>query len=301
MKTAQRILMAVLPLAIAVGTLVAVKKLADMEHRKHLPEGYVMHEVDGFEVYHPPGLKDTAARVAESASEFARGAATAWGRRLGGLEPPSEPVRLTLFPDHAHFQRFASSSLSEDVSHNGGFFDAATLEIALVVADLEAGGAEDMGIRHEVAHLLIGRGGGRFGTRMPVWLNEGLATWLETASFSSPDGPAPVARWVRMVAAVEPPLSLKRLTAASPASFQSRGNEVYYAYANLLVHFLVDRVPDRFWAFAKAARDGESADYDALVEAFGPAGKLEDAWQNAMERARNRWAVELSEAAERDL
>jgi hypothetical protein len=296
-----RLAMTILPLAIAAATLVAIIKLSDYQHRSNLPEGYVALEAAGFEVYHPPGLEGLARRVAESATAYMTAAAQGWGSRLGGLEPPSEPIRLTLFPSHADFEQFGSSALSEDLSHNGGYFDAATMEIALVLPESHPSDLADMGIRHEIAHLLIARGDGRYGTQMPVWLNEGLATWLETADPAQPDGPASVSDWVRLVAAASPPLTLQAVTAASSASFSSEGNEVYYAYANLLVHFLVDRVPDRFWGFARDARDGDATDFTAFVQRFGPLEPLEKRWQEAMATARQRYVVELSEAAERGL
>ena len=156
-----------------------------------------------------------------------------------------------------------------------------------------------MGIRHELAHLLVGRGGGRFGTAMPVWLNEGLATWLETADPQRPDGPAPVSDWVRLVAAVAPAPTLETLTSATSADFMSTHNEVAYAYSNLLVAFLIEADAEGFWELARAAREGQGGDLDALVARLGPVDKLEAAWARAMSARRARFATTLSEQSER--
>ncbi len=285
------------PVVIIAAVLLGVKKLAQLEHTGNLPDGYERLELGRFEVHYAMGHEGDARQVAGAAEVFIERAVAAWSPLLGDLEPPGGSFRLTLFAGRADFERFASATLSDDLSHNGGYFDTATLEIVLVMSEIEDQNA--MGIRHEVAHMLIGRGGGRFGTRMPAWLNEGLATYLETADVDRPERPAPVAEWVRLVAAVSAPPRVEDIVSAERAAFSAAGNEVYYAYSNLLVHFLMRRSAARFWRFAKAARDGRGLDFQGLLKHFGPSDTLEAAWTGAMEAARAQYAIELGEKVDR--
>ncbi len=286
-----------LPLAIAAAVIVGVIKLSDYEHANNLPDGYERMERGRFEVHYPRGLRGEASRVVDAAEVFIELAVESMSPLLGDLTPPTGPFRLTLFADRADFERFASATLDDDMSHNGGYFDTMTLEIVLVMSEVES--ETGMGIRHEVAHMLVGRGGGRYGTKMPAWLHEGLATYLETADPKRPGDPARVAQWVRMVSAVNAPPTVAEIVGANRRAFSGEGNDVYYAYSNLLVHFLMRRSADRFWRFARAAREGRDLDLDGLLKHFGPHDLLEAAWTGAMEAARTQYATELGERIDR--
>jgi len=201
--------------------------------------------------------------------------------RLGDLEPPSRRIRLTLFASHEEFAEFTSGTLSEDLSHNGGYFDVRQLEIALVLTDE---GATRLGMRHEVAHLLIARGGGQEAYSMPAWLTEGLATWIE--SLDSGADPL-VAFWVADLARrqrASPPIG--EILDTTQRSFTESGNDATYAHANLLVHFLIERFGAGFWAYVRDAREGDAQGRRAFERQFGRLTDLEAGWQDYLAQLR---------------
>lgn len=279
------------PIAVIALTIGALRVGGALLHQADLPHNFATRSQDNFEVFYPEERGDDADQIVRDGVAFLRAAPRAWGDRLGGLDPPPGKVRLTLFRDGTELTQFASDTLKEDLSQNGGYFDTATLEIALVLSKRRDDNY--LGIHHELAHMLIQRGGGRFGSKMPPWLSEGLAVWMETADPAKPDGPAPVSMWVQMVCVATGTPSLSRLTATNSGAFTASGNEVAYAYSNLAVHFLLELRAPEFWATARRTRSDEPGNPDELLRG------LEDDWQAWVERARVKFALTLGEAMDR--
>ena len=266
------------PLLLILGGLWLVMRLADWQHTQDLPNDYERLTTEHFDVYYPDGLRERAERVVEEAERFLWEAPKAFSSLLGDISPPGQRIRLTLFRNHSEFSTFTQSALQDDMSSNGGYFDAVRLEIVLVLTESNI---DSLGIRHEVAHLLVARGGGRFGTQMPRWLNEGLATWLETVDLRKPTMSGPLVGWIRLVAAA----SAKRptivdVTKFDDAAFRSEDNELAYAYANLLVHYLVERDSAAFFKFARAVRDGGCSDREGFKRYFSGVDALEPGFQS---------------------
>lgn len=261
-----------LPIAAVVGVVLLLPRLAAWTHLSELPDGYETFRQGPFEVFHPPGRRGLAEEMTSEATAFMGRVDRAWSAHLGDLSPPERGYRLTLFETHAEFERYASDRSGDDYSHSGGYFDLAESHIVLVL------GAGDgaRGIRHEVAHLLIAHGGGRFASRMPLWLNEGLATFVETADPDRPSAEGLVAKWARMVAGLVEAPSLERVMGLGTAAFRGSGNIAAYGFANLLVHYLLRRDPEAFWRFARAAREEGANDPSRY---FGDADALEAGWR----------------------
>lgn len=287
----------VLPVAVTGAMIALVLWQSERDHLAHLPDGYVRTDVGAFELYHPAGMETQATQIAESAQDFIDRVVPAFTPLLGELQPPWQSVRVTLFTTHNEFSTFASQTLAEDLSHSGGYFETGSLQIVLVLSQLSKDNG--MGIRHEVAHLLLARGGGRVGTNMPTWLNEGLATWLETADPTDLERPSHVPDWVKLIAMSTEPPPVWSIVTADPQAFSQADNAVHYAYSALLVRFLVGYDPDRFWSWARDAREGRATDLAGFVGAVGPLGDLDAAWTGAMQAWRPMWARELAEEGER--
>jgi hypothetical protein len=269
-KTAALIVAPVLALALGIWSLFY---LSSWQHSQELPGNYRSFVTRHFEVHYPDGYLDRAVAVVKAAEAFLRDGPRAFASRLGDLTPPERRIRLTLFASHEEFASFAQTTLSEDMSSNGGYFDALRLEIVLV---LTADNIDSLGIRHEVAHLLVARGGGRFGTKMPRWLNEGLATWLETADLSEPGRSGPIVGWIKLVAAARGKSpTIGEILNFTDNDFRSADNDLAYAYSNLLVHFLVDIDEKPFFQFAKDVREGTYNGRAGLEHYFGAISRLD--------------------------
>ena len=287
------LVLAAAPVVMVVVGVFSLLNLANWYHAGQLPDDYQSFNTERFQVYHPEGLEGRAKAIVEEAEAFLLQAPLAFSPFLGDLTPPERQVRLTLFRNQEEFIRFTQDSLQEDMSSNGGYFDAANLEIVLV---LTKSNADSLGIRHEVAHLLVARGGGRFGTEMPRWLNEGLATWLETADVSAPGSSGLLADWVRLVAAATAvPPGIQEIVAFDGKDFRSENNDLVYAYSNLLIHFLMHHSQERFFAFARSVLEGKPADVDRFEGAFGSVTNLEEPFRRYVRRLVSDFDAEYRE------
>ena len=150
----------VAPLVLILGGLWLVLRLADWQHSRDLPNDYDRFTTEHFDVYYPDGLRTRAERVVEEAERFMGEAPKAFSSLLGDITPPSQRIRLTLFRTHSEFSTFTQSALHEDMSSNGGYFGTVRLEI-------RSYRIEYRWLRDSArGHLLVSRGGGRFGTQI---------------------------------------------------------------------------------------------------------------------------------------
>ncbi|MFT5431541.1 MAG: hypothetical protein ACI9OJ_002238 [Myxococcota bacterium] len=268
------------PVLILAAVWLLLSRMSQWSTSPGVPDGYERFDAERFTVYCAPENRKAAKALVDEAGQFAMRTAEAFSPLLGDLTPPDDPIQVTLFGNQKDFATFASSALSEDLSQNGGYFDVVNLEIAVVMTD-SAG--TRLGIRHEVAHLLLARDGGRRGSTLPPWLNEGLATYLEVADPNAPNDPPDIAQWVAKIAAQTPTAPpIPTITESVQDAFIEAGNEVAYAHANLLVHFLIARDADRFWRFARQSRDGAA---DTFAETFGSPDQLAAPWEHFVRSA----------------
>jgi hypothetical protein len=111
----------------------------------------------------PPALQGTAARIRGLDPQHLEDAA-----RLAGLFRAGPPVRVILAPEGSPLAKQVPPWVS-------GFADPATGVVVLLPARAPSfpdSSLEDL-LRHEVAHVLIGRAAG--GRPLPRWFQEGLA------------------------------------------------------------------------------------------------------------------------------
>jgi hypothetical protein len=140
--------------------------------------------------------------------------------------------------------------------------------------------------RHEVTHLALGNWLGN----VPLWLNEGLAEFVERLSFqhSYALAPAPVDE-MRTIEGLRRDGKLPGLRAflvMDRNDWNRLGSEVAYPYAWSLVHFLMKDPQDRLivsnYLNELAKNRCRIIDQQAYLEASYPGGlnRLETDWQN---------------------
>ena len=285
-ERAHRVAWGVVPIAFLVGALGLLFVIESAEHLGSLPEGYAQLDQGDLEIYYPRDRAKQANAVAADASRFIAELPVGYGALLGSVARPPGPLRITLFRNHDELVTFAADELQADFSNNGGYCSTATQEIEAVLDELV--GHEGRAIRHELAHLLLGRGGGQIGTRIPPWLEEGLAVWFETAPPASAALPGPLSAMTAVLAARAPRTpTLGEIVDFRTANFRSAGNSRTYAFASLLVRFLVADAGDRFWHYVRMLRL-ESADpgWRRFAEHFEVTEATEARWQRFVTASR---------------
>ncbi|MGE0708115.1 MAG: hypothetical protein AB7T09_08910 [Planctomycetota bacterium] len=230
--------------------------------------GYVVTDAGDVTVEHLPGSAGTAARVAR----LYRAAAAAVEARLG-IELPARPHAIVAWSDDEFARRHQRETGERPASGN-------VLAIALPGRDRvllrESGIVEGTNaglegtLRHELAHLALGRLEGRRGVSLPRWLNEGLA---ELAAGRTPTGAeaSALASWAKF--------AQMPAFAELARSFPAHGDESARAYT-VSMAFLV-WLDQRAPAQRLVAALGRSPEVDAAFRAvYGEdAGELDLAWR----------------------
>ena len=269
-------------------------------HLAELPQGFVATETERFEVFYAPETEEQKRRMVEAGEVFIDRFASRYGEAFGGLKPPSNRIRLTLFRNHTEFKQFARSTLRMDLSNNGGYCDAANQEIVLVLSKVghDFSGimgsqhspdrpgldmpsreeADVMAMRHELVHYMIERGGGDFGSQAAPWLSEGLA-----GIFEMPDpgdgNPPELAVWAQVIlATTSKPLPIKTIVTATPEAFRGASNLVIYSFSSLLVRFLWREDKQTLFSYVRAMRDGEKAGWNRFKSHFEFNGEMSKRW-----------------------
>lgn len=120
--------------------------------------------------------------------------------RLG--KPPKEQLAVLIFAERAEFMKYRADHGMRDSEHTVGHFDPTRKEIVLFWSD----DPEDVlsTLYHEVTHyvtsLFAPRG------NMPLWVDEGLAVYFETAQFKNgklTTGQVPYGRLLQLQEAVK--------------------------------------------------------------------------------------------------
>ena len=133
----KRGLIAVLILGACFGLFKFLDYYVTANHLAELPEGYVTKETKRFQAFFAPEKSEQADRMLAAGEHFIDHFSSRYGEAFGGLEPPSNRIRLTLFRNHDEFREFARESLQVDLSNNGGYCDAPNQEIVLVMSSVE--------------------------------------------------------------------------------------------------------------------------------------------------------------------
>jgi hypothetical protein len=183
-------------------------------------------------------------------------------RALGG---DAEDLRLSIrvFADGEEFKDFASIAGAEGAA---SFYDPRGAEAVVHCPGERARDGTVRLLRHEVTHLYMDR---VFGRRDPLWLCEGLAEWLENASWENGrvvPGAENAAHLQTLRKALDSRtfIGLRRLISAKRSEFYAEERyALYYAEAWSLARFLA-REPETLKALCAGKGLAEVADLAAL-------------------------------------
>jgi hypothetical protein len=145
-----------------------------------------------------------------------------------------EPIHVYLFADSEQFSKFISRQYP-DFPHRRAFFVESDTRLA-VYAQWGDRIAEDL--RHEVAHGYLHA----VVQGLPLWLDEGLAEYFETARGTHGINPPHVGELVSLARQGRWAPKLRRLEALRSPSEMSQAE---YAEAWLWVHWLLETEPQR--------------------------------------------------------
>ncbi|MBI2899416.1 MAG: hypothetical protein HYY17_04480 [Planctomycetes bacterium] len=213
------------------------------------------------------GRHDAAARVVQ---EFVANMVGEYGKRLRIAEPPAKPpIRIHLLDSHHELEERGLKSLNSDLANNGGFFLPPKLEIALVLTRHDAD--DERGLRHEMMHALMHLS--RPDAPFPTWLSEGMASYFE---HSRPvEGKWRAGGTSRDRPQLQNPLPLTQVLGARATDFMGEQNRSFYQSSHLLVAYLVEREPQKFFEFYDAVfRGGDRATFEKF---FDPQ-RTEEGW-----------------------
>src|SRR4029453_9241901 len=162
-----------------------------------------------------------------------------------GRKPPVVKPIVVLLDSVGEYRYFAGSRTS-------GLFYSDTWLGPLILLPPNSGLFQDIVVKHELAHFMCSE----FLRDAPMWLHEGLATVMETASYDTDDGQILFGDILR-----------GRVNDAAPklpgASFMgewpSGGSQlpIYYARSWLLVHYLIDDHLEEFGDFLVRVHAGD--------------------------------------------
>ncbi len=233
-----------------------------------------------------PGFLEAAMNHYRTALPSA--AANAAGGTMQPLPPPAIKLDTFVMRTRMQWERLTKQLLADKSGPylripRGGFayggrallFDIGTQDTMAILA-------------HEGWHQYIQRA---FAQPLPIWLDEGIASYMEGHRWSAPDGDrgsqavflpwANVERFdaLRDAAARNELLSLSALLEAAPANLIGPGGDAgdaltYYAQVWALTHFLVEGAHGRYAApLNKLLSDAASGNIvRSVVAVFGPDG-----------------------------
>lgn len=151
--------------------------------------------------------------------------------------PPPAPglLRTVAFASEREFKRFAPANA-------GAYYRRSELSGPVVVMPGALGDAQRIVIAHELTHHLTAQ----IFARQPPWFREGLASFMESmGTRDSPSlGGAPEHRsWF---ASAHHGRGIRAADVLTASWFDGNGANAAYAESWAVVHFLVNREPDRF-------------------------------------------------------
>ncbi|MBN2490589.1 MAG: hypothetical protein JXQ29_07055 [Planctomycetes bacterium] len=211
------------------------------------------------------------------------------GERLDlvGQRELEHPVVVLLLRDHARLKDYHGPRYrTQTIEFNAGMYEPIAGTIALVSGRLSAPAELRRILCHEATHLVLDRlvrGGNH---DWSLWLNEGLATYLEASRPLAGVGfrlggltPAHVDTVSERL-----PVSVADVLALTPADFTALDNRRAYALASVFIGFLLEgegrRYEHRFWQYVAAERAPGPVAPGRFESVFRlPLGQLDAAFQ----------------------
>lgn len=208
-----------------------------------------------------------------SAIETARALETALERFSRAIRPvdvePGREFRVFVFADEAGYQQYLADLFGQRRENTAGLYTPALGQ--LLIRHLPDARTTDRTIRHEGFHQYFDL----VCDDPPVWLNEGLAEYWETADFTKSASRMIGLNRAHLQRIPDVSLTLGELFALTPAEFYGHGGDAY-ALSWGVVYWLQhsdDEARARLEGLIAALADSEPA-AAALASAF-PSGELE--------------------------
>jgi hypothetical protein len=214
-----------------------------------------------------------------------------WGGpdRLDLLAPAEleAPVVLLLLKDKERLRRYHGPRYRDQtIEFNAGMYEPIAGTISLISSRFSGPHELRRGLYHETTHMVLDRLVRGRDHDWSLWLNEGLATYLE-ASIEVPgvgfDLGELTPRHIRKVKEEEP-IAIGDILALKPKDFTTEGNSRAYAIASVFVGFLLEgeggKYRRRFWQYVAEERAPGPVGRGAFERVFeGPVERLAPAFQ----------------------
>jgi len=163
-----------------------------------------------------------------------------------GRKPPADKPIIVLLDSVGEYRYFAGSLTD-------GLFYSDTLLGPLILLPPNSGLFQDVVVKHELAHFMCSD----FLRDAPMWLHEGLATVMETASYDTDEGRIRFGDLLRgRVDAAATRLPASVFMAEWPDQTTTE-LYAYYARSWLLVHYLIDEHLKEFGDFLVRVSHGD--------------------------------------------
>ena len=126
-------------------------------------------------------VTNTSAKLAKEMSQALEQQYTDFLRRFVIKKEPKNPLPIKVFAEKAEFKKYIQEGGAKITEHAAGFFDPNKKEIVLYWSD----DPEDVlsTLYHETTHYFVDLFMPR--AEAPLWMNEGLAVYFETAQFKN--------------------------------------------------------------------------------------------------------------------
>lgn len=175
----------------------------------------------------------------------------------GLLNPPEKRLRIHIFKTKKDLSRYYEWKRNKPLHQNSGFYDPSDEAIAIVQSEKHV---LNRAVRHEAVHYFMHSGTSSSSPDWSPWLSEGLASVYELYEHDS-DSPTD-RKWTLpeqgLWYIIRPYVQGKPLKKPIGAfldiphnKFREKDNREYYFQSRLLVCFLMNRYPDRFWDYVR--------------------------------------------------
>jgi len=202
-----------------------------------------------------------------------------WGGpdRLDLLAPAEleSPVVVLLFKDRERLKRYHGPRYKDQsIEHNAGMYEPIAGTIALISSGSFGSRELRRGLYHEATHMVLDRLVRGRKHDWSLWLNEGLATYLEASAELPGVGFSLGALTPRHLRTVKEagPIAIRDILALKSEDFTGKENKRAYALASVFVGFLLDgeggRYRRRFWEYVAEERFPGPVDRRAFKRVF---------------------------------
>jgi hypothetical protein len=227
-----------------------------------------------FLVYYKNADDDFANRMLERAEDYYYSITEKLGFRRYNFWRNEKRVKIYIYDDAQSYQQDAKQP-----EWSGGCVD---MENKIISTFSAAGGFINKVLPHELGHIIFRELIGFDNLAVPLWLEEGVATYLER-----PENRAHARRIVKKAIANEEFISLKNLINFNPRQTRDKKKiALFYAEALTAVTYLIREYgEDNFALFCEKLRD--KRDLDRAIVSVYPYKNLEDfnqKWQEYLQR-----------------